>query len=70
MFNTNFSVVQLMYRPLRGYSQTIPYHVVSVQTFRLDYNTSCGLGYVRHKFHGCTVDVQAATGLLTISTLP
>ena len=33
-----------------------------MQTCRLDYYPSFGVGNVRHKFQRCTVDVQAATG--------
>ena len=70
MYRTSFRVVQLMYRPLRGFKQSVPYLVVSVQTCRLDHYTSCGEGNVHDKFQGCTVDVQADTGFLTICTLP
>ena len=57
-----------MYRPLRCIQQSVPNLVVGVQTCRLDHYTSCGEGIVPDKFQGCTVDVQAATVFLTIST--
>ena len=62
MYTRSVRVVQFMYRPLRGYSQTVPFLVVSVQSCRFDYHTSCSLGNVRHKFQSCTVDVQASIG--------
>ena len=68
MYTTSLRVVQLMYRPLRSFKQSVPNLVVGVQTCCLDSYTSCGVGNVYDKFQGCTVDVQAATGLLTIST--
>ena len=61
-------VVQLMYKTLRGYLQSVPNLVVGVQTCLLDHDTVCDVGKVYDKFQGCTVDVQDATGLLTIST--
>ena len=70
MYRTSFNVVQVIYMPLRGFKQSVPYLVVFVQTCRLDHCTSCSVGNVHDKFQDCTVDVQAATGLLTISTLP
>ena len=68
MDTTSFRVVQLMYRPLQGYEQSVPKVLVGVQTCPLDHYTSSGIGNVYDKFQGFTVDVQAATGLLTIST--
>ena len=68
MYTTRFRVVQLMYMPLRCFQQSVPNLVVGVQTFHLDYYTSCGVNNVHKKFQGCTVDVQAATVFLTIST--
>ena len=35
---------------------------------RLDHYTSYGVGNVHDKFEDCIVDVQAATGFITIST--
>ena len=70
MYTKNFRVVQLMYRPLLGFLQSVPKLVVGVQTCRFDHYTSCGVGIVHDKFQGCTVDVQAATEFSTISTLP
>ena len=70
MFTTRFRVVQLMYRTLRGFQQSVPNLVVGVQTCCLDHYTSCGVGNVHDKFQDCTVDVQAATEILTICTLP
>ena len=40
MYDTSFRVVQLMYRQLRGFQQSVPYLVVGVQTFCLENNTS------------------------------
>ena len=57
-----------MYRPLLGFKQSVPNLVVGVQTFLLDHDNVNDVGNVRHKFEGCTVDVQAATGILIIST--
>ena len=65
---TSFSVLQLMYRPLRGFYQSVPNLVVGVQTYFLDHYPSYSVGNVHAKFKCCTVDVQAATGFLTIST--
>ena len=62
MHTTSLRVVQLMYRPLRGFQQSVPNLVVGVQTCCLDHYTSCGVGKVQDKIQGCTVDVQAATG--------
>ena len=68
MYDAYIRVVQLMNRPLRGFKQSVPYLVIGVQTCRLDHYTSCGLVNVQEKFHGGTVDVQAPTGFLIIST--
>ena len=57
-----------MYSPLHGFQHSVPNIVVGVQTFHLDYYTSCGVNNVHNKFQGCTVDVQPATVFLTIST--
>ena len=65
---TIFRVVQLMYRPPRCIQQSVPNLVVDVQARRLDNYTLCIVGNVQDKFHGCTVDVQAATAFITIST--
>ena len=70
MHTTSLRVVQLMYRPLRGFQQSVPNLVVGVQTCCLDHYTSFGVGNVHDKFQDCTVDVQAATEFLTIRTLP
>ena len=66
----SFMVVQLMDRLLRCFQQSLPNLVVYVQTCRLDHYTSCSVGNVHNKFQGCTIDVQVATGFLTISTFP
>ena len=68
MYNTSFRVVQLMYRPLLGFKQSVPNLVVGVQTLLLYHDTVYDVGNVHDKFQCCTVDVQDATGLLTIST--
>ena len=68
MYTTSFRVVQLMYSPLRCFQQSVPNLVIGVQTCRLYHYTLCIVGNVQDKFQGCTVDVQAATGLLTFST--
>ena len=70
MHTTSLRVVHLMYRPLRGFQQSVPNLVVGVQTCCLDHYPSCGVGNVHDKFQDCTVDVQAATEFLTICTLP
>ena len=61
-------VVQLMYRLLRWFLQSVPKLVVGVQTCRLDHYTSDCVGNVHNKFPRFTVDVQVAMGFLTIST--
>ena len=63
MNTSSFRVVQLMCKSLRGFSQSVPFLVIDVQTCRLDHYTSNCVGNVHNKFQGCTVDVQAATGL-------
>ena len=68
MHTTSFRVVQLTYRPLRCYEQSVPKVVVGVQTCHLDHYTSSGVFNVHDKVECCTVDVQAATEFLTIST--
>ena len=68
MYTTSFRVVQLMYSPLQGFQHSVPNPVVGVQTFRFDHYTSWSVGNVHDKFQCCTVDVQAATVFLTIST--
>ena len=68
MYTTSFKVVQLMYKPLQSFYQSLPNLVVCVQNFRLEHYTSCSLGNVHDKFQSCTVDVQPATRFLTIST--
>ena len=70
MHTPSFRVVQLMYRLLRGFKQSVPFLVIDVQTCCLDHYTSCSVGNVHNKFQGCTVDVQVATGFLTISSVP
>ena len=61
MYTISFMVVQLIYRTLLGFLQSVPNLVVGVQTCRFDHYTSCGVGNVHNKFQDCTVDVQAAT---------
>ena len=61
MYKTSFRVVQLMYRPILCFQQSVPNLVVCVQTGRLYHYTLCIVGNVQDKFQGCTVDVQAAT---------
>ena len=61
-------IVQVMYRPLRAFQQSVPNLFVGVQTSRLNHYTSCGTGKENDKFEGCTVAVQAATGFLAICT--
>ena len=68
MYDTSFRVVQLMYSPLLGFKQSVPNLAVGVQTCLFDNDTVYDVGKVLDKFQGCTVDVQATTGLLTIST--
>ena len=68
MYKTSFRVVQLMYRPVLCFQQSVPNLVVGVQTCRLYHYTSCGIGNVNDKFQGCTVDVQAAMVYSTMST--
>ena len=67
---TSFRVVQLMYRTPRGFQQSVPNHVVGVQTCCLDHSASCGVGNVHAKVQDCTDDVQAAMVFITISTYP
>ena len=62
MYKTSFRVVQLMYRPIQGYEQSVPKVLVGVQTCPLDHYTSSGVFNVRDKVECCTVDVQAPTG--------
>ena len=69
MYMTSFRVVQLMYRTLRGFQQSVPNLVVGVQSCCLDHYTSCGVVNVHAKFEGCTADVQAAMGFIKTSTL-
>ena len=57
-----------MYSPLLGFKQSVPNLVVGVQTCLFDHDTVYDVGKVHEKFQSCTVDVQAATRLLTIST--
>ena len=59
---TSFRVVQLMYRPLLDYKQSVPNLAVGVQTCLFDHVTVYDVGNVHVNFQGCTVDVQAATG--------
>ena len=68
MYTTSFRVVQLMYSLLQRFSQLVPNLVVGVQTYRLDHYTSYSVENVHDKFKGCTVDVQLATAIFTIST--
>ena len=70
MYTASFRVVQLMYWPLLSFKQSIPNLVVGVQTCLFDHDTVYDVCNVHNKFQGCTVDVQAATRFLTISTLP
>ena len=55
-----------MYRPLLGFKQSVPNLVVGVQSYLLDHYSWYDVGNVHNKFKGCTVDVQATTGFLTI----
>ena len=57
-----------MYRTLRGFKKSVPNLLVGVQTFLFNHDTVYDVGNVHDKFQGCTVDVQDATGLLTINT--
>ena len=57
-----------MYRTLRGFQQSVPNLVVGVQICLSDHDTVYDVGNVHNKFQSCTVDVQDAMGLLTIST--
>ena len=57
-----------MLMPIHLIKQSVPYLVVDVQTCCLDHYTLYSVSNVHAKFKGCTVDVQAATGFLTIST--
>ena len=57
-----------MYRPLRGFWESVSNLFVGVQTSRLDNYTSYSKGNVYDKFQCCTVDVQAATWFIRIST--
>ena len=61
MYSTSLRVVQLMYRPLLGFKQSVHNVVVVVQTCHFDHDTVYDVGNVHVKFQGCTVDVQAAT---------
>ena len=56
-----------MYRPLRGFKQSVHNVVVVVQTCHYDHYTVYDVGNAHVKFQGCTVDEQAATGF-SIST--
>ena len=60
----------MMYRMLLNFKQSVPNLVVGVQSCLFDHHTVYDICIVHDKFQGCTVDVQAATGFLTISTLP
>ena len=70
MYDTSFRVVQLMYSLLLSFKQSVPNLVVGVQNCLFDDHTVYDVCNVHDKFQGCTVDVQADTGFLTISTLP
>ena len=70
MYDTSFRVVQLMYSLLLSFKQSVPNLVVGVQNCLFEDHTVYDVCNVHDKFQGCTVDVQDATGLLTISTLP
>ena len=70
MYTRSFRVEQLMYRTLLGFKQSAHNLVVGVQTCLLEHDTVYDIGNVHDMFQGCTVDVQAATRLLRISTLP
>ena len=61
MYSTSLRFVQLMYRPLLGFKQSVHNVVVVVQTCHFDHDTVYDVGNVHVKFQGCTVDVQAAT---------
>ena len=62
-------VVQSMLMPTTWSKQSVPYFFEGVQTFRLNYHTSCGVFNVHDRCQGCIVDVQAAMEFLTISTI-
>ena len=62
MYSTSFRVVQLMYRPLLGFKQSIHNLVAGVQTCLFDHDTVYDVGNVQYKFQGCAVDEQAVTG--------
>ena len=68
MYTTSFRVVQLMYRPLLGFKQSVPNLVVGVRTCHYDHDTVYDVANAHVKFQGCTVDVQAATVFSIIST--
>ena len=61
MYSTSLRVVQLMYRPLLGFKQSVHNVVVVVQTCHFDHDTVYDVGNVHVKFQGCIVDVQATT---------
>ena len=62
MYSTSFRVVQLMYRLLLGFKQSIHNLVAGVQTCLFDHDTVYDVGNVQYKFQGCAVDVEAVTG--------
>ena len=57
MYTTSFRVVQLMYRVLLGFKQSVPNLAVGEQTCLVDHDTVYDVGKVHDKFQGCTVDV-------------
>ena len=57
-----------MYRLLWGSKQSVHNLVVVVRTCHFDHDTVYDVDNAHVKFQGCTVDVQDATGLLTINT--
>ena len=59
-----------MFRLLLGFKQSVLNLVVVVQTCLFYHDTVYDIGKVNDKFQSCTVDVQTATKLLIISTLP
>ena len=60
MYDTSFSVVQLMYSLLLSFKQSVPNLVVGVQSCLFDHHTVYDVCNVHDKFQGCTVDEQAA----------
>ena len=68
MYTRSFRFLQLMYRPLLGFKQSVHNVVVVIRTCHYDHDTVYDVANAHVKFQGCTVDVQAATGFSLIST--